>query len=499
VASQSSVEAIHSSTEASHNSHREASHSSTGAIHSSTEASHNSHREAKLISIASRHPSKNFLFAAADQPEPIDDNHNVEAIIQMVYDLPGSSITVSSDPNHTQEMSTIISLVYANTSEHEVATSTAPNTVTTIATVKDLKEIFETSTDTDDELMEILEELYSSLVLENSTIGTAASSTFSGQSSSSSAVVTEHTSPSSTLVAPVKVQESTTIKSTNGTSTTPSLHNLSLVSEGKAPGTPVAVKVDELSDATAPSIGILAPKKETTAASATEANRTTGEFPETVATGDISTKALPTAKNSRLSEIQVFEEELPASLLPPGFHSQPPQPSFRAAQDGLRLLESLNIVEDKLDSSLLPPGYVLETEDRLQLQHASKTKLSQLKAKYAKNLPRPLDDYETPLSSTAGKKHTGKDYVSVTDPIPNVRDRIWMPVQLATLQLATLQLGTLQLATLQLATITSRHHYISPPLHLATITSRHHYISPPLHLATITFRHHYISPVLYTL
>jgi hypothetical protein len=44
--------------------------------------------------------------------------------------------------------------------------------------------------------------------------------------------------------------------------------------------------------------------------------------------------------------------------------------------------------------------------------------------------------------------------------------------------------------------------YSSPPLHLATlqlatITSRHRYISPPLHLATITFRHHYISPVLY--
>jgi hypothetical protein len=50
-----------------------------------------------------------------------------------------------------------------------------------------------------------------------------------------------------------------------------------------------------------------------------------------------------------------------------------------------------------------------------------------------------------------------------------------MPVQLATLQLATLQLVTLQLATLQLVTITSRHRYISPPLHLATITFRQYY------------------------
>jgi hypothetical protein len=55
-----------------------------------------------------------------------------------------------------------------------------------------------------------------------------------------------------------------------------------------------------------------------------------------------------------------------------------------------------------------------------------------------------------------------------------------MPVQLATLQLATLQLVTLQLATLQLAT-----------LQLATITSRHPYISSPLHFATITFHQYY--------
>jgi hypothetical protein len=61
-----------------------------------------------------------------------------------------------------------------------------------------------------------------------------------------------------------------------------------------------------------------------------------------------------------------------------------------------------------------------------------------------------------------------------------------MPVQLATLQLTTLQLATLQLVTLQLAT-----------LQLATITSRHLYISPPLHLATSTFRQYKITIYIY--
>jgi hypothetical protein len=81
-----------------------------------------------------------------------------------------------------------------------------------------------------------------------------------------------------------------------------------------------------------------------------------------------------------------------------------------------------------------------------------------------------------------------------------------MPVQLATLHLATLQLATLQLVTLQLATsssrhLTTRHHFISPPLHLATLTSRHHYILPPLHFTstiyTVKNTNYFFSQILH--
>jgi hypothetical protein len=51
---------------------------------------------------------------------------------------------------------------------------------------------------------------------------------------------------------------------------------------------------------------------------------------------------------------------------------------------------------------------------------------------------------------------------------------------------------SLHLATLQLATITSRHRYISPPLHLTTITFRNHYISPVLHCKKYYFFKYYI-------
>jgi hypothetical protein len=72
--------------------------------------------------------------------------------------------------------------------------------------------------------------------------------------------------------------------------------------------------------------------------------------------------------------VELYEEDLPQSLLPPGYHKQP-------QGAGGSLLNSLPIVEDKLDASLLPEGYVLEA-GRERLQPASRSTLAKLKSKY---------------------------------------------------------------------------------------------------------------------
>ena len=107
---------------------------------------------------------------------------------------------------------------------------------------------------------------------------------------------------------------------------------------------------------------------------------TAGPIEETTA------EAQSPVKNSRLTEVELFEEELSPSLLPPGFH---PTTSSSRPPGGLLRLDSLNIIEDQLDASLLPEGYVLQPEDTRDqlLKPASKSKLAQLKSKYAKSLP----------------------------------------------------------------------------------------------------------------